>query len=52
MLDAIKKSGRHEFGVHGWIHEMNMTLPDSVERALVRRGGVGGLIRVRCRDRR
>jgi peptidoglycan-N-acetylglucosamine deacetylase len=37
MLDAIKKSGRHEFGVHGWIHEMNMTLPDSVERALVRR---------------
>jgi peptidoglycan-N-acetylglucosamine deacetylase len=23
--------------VHGWIHEMNMTLPDSVERALVQR---------------
>jgi peptidoglycan-N-acetylglucosamine deacetylase len=37
MADAIKKSGRHEFAVHGWIHEMNMTLPDSVERALVRR---------------
>ena len=35
MADAIKKSGRHEFGVHGWIHEMNMTLPDSAERALL-----------------
>lgn len=35
MADAIKKSGRHEFAVHGWIHEMNMTLPDSAERALV-----------------
>jgi len=37
MADIIKKSGRHEFGVHGWIHEMNATLPDSVERALVTR---------------
>jgi peptidoglycan-N-acetylglucosamine deacetylase len=35
MADAIKRSGRHEFGVHGWIHEMNATLPDSVERALL-----------------
>ncbi len=35
MADVIKKSGRHEFGVHGWIHEMNTTLPDSAERALV-----------------
>ena len=35
MADVIKQSGRHEFGVHGWIHEMNMTLPDSAERALV-----------------
>ena len=35
MADAIKRSGRHEFGVHGWIHEMNMTLPDSAERALL-----------------
>jgi peptidoglycan/xylan/chitin deacetylase (PgdA/CDA1 family) len=35
MAAKIKKSGRHEFGVHGWIHEMNMTLPDSAERALV-----------------
>lgn len=37
MTDAIKQSGRHEFGVHGWIHEMNMTLPDSAERALLAR---------------
>jgi peptidoglycan/xylan/chitin deacetylase (PgdA/CDA1 family) len=35
MADVIKKSGRHEFAVHGWIHEMNMTLPDSAERALL-----------------
>ena len=35
MADVIRKSGRHEFGVHGWIHEMNATLPDSAERALV-----------------
>jgi peptidoglycan-N-acetylglucosamine deacetylase len=35
MADVIKKSGRHEFGVHGWIHEMNSDLPDSVERRLV-----------------
>ena len=37
MADVIKRSGRHEFGVHGWIHEMNMTLPDSAERALVKK---------------
>ena len=37
MADLIKKSGRHEFGVHGWIHEMNITLPDSAERALVKK---------------
>ena len=37
MADAIKRSGRHEFGVHGWIHEMNATLPDSAERALVKK---------------
>ena len=35
MATRIRKSGRHEFGVHGWIHEMNMTLPDSAERALL-----------------
>ena len=37
MADAIKRSGRHEFAVHGWIHEMNATLPDSAERALLTR---------------
>lgn len=35
MADIIKRSGRNEFGVHGWIHELNTTLPDSAERALV-----------------
>jgi peptidoglycan/xylan/chitin deacetylase (PgdA/CDA1 family) len=35
MATAINKSGMHEFGIHGWIHEMNVTLPDSVERALL-----------------
>ena len=35
MTGLIKQSGRHEFGVHGWIHELNMTLPDSAERALL-----------------
>jgi peptidoglycan/xylan/chitin deacetylase (PgdA/CDA1 family) len=37
MATLIKRSGRHEFGVHGWIHEMNATLPDSTERALLTR---------------
>ena len=37
MAGVIKKSGRHEFGVHGWIHEMNSTLPDSIERRLLKR---------------
>jgi len=35
MADTIKRSGRHEFAVHGWIHELNATLPDSAERALL-----------------
>ena len=35
MADTIRKSGRHEFAVHGWIHELNSTLTDSVERALL-----------------
>jgi peptidoglycan/xylan/chitin deacetylase (PgdA/CDA1 family) len=37
MANVIKKSGRHEFGVHGWIHDINTTLPDSAERALVKK---------------
>lgn len=35
QVDLIKRSGRHEFAVHGWIHEMNTTLPADVERRLV-----------------
>ncbi len=35
MADTIKHSGRHEIAVHGWIHELNATLPDSAERALL-----------------
>ena len=37
MGAAIKRSGRHEFGVHGWIHERNATLPAEIERMLVQR---------------
>jgi peptidoglycan-N-acetylglucosamine deacetylase len=37
MADTIKASGRHEFAVHGWIHELNATLPDSAERALLKK---------------
>jgi peptidoglycan/xylan/chitin deacetylase (PgdA/CDA1 family) len=33
----IQKRGRNEIGVHGWIHEMNANLPDSVERRLVKK---------------
>jgi hypothetical protein len=35
QVDIIKKSGRHEFAVHGWIHEMNTT-SYPVERDLVK----------------
>lgn len=35
MADVIKRSGRHEFAVHGWIHEMNTGLSAEVERRLV-----------------
>ncbi len=37
MTSVIKQSGRHEFGVHGWIHERNATLPADIERELVQR---------------
>jgi peptidoglycan/xylan/chitin deacetylase (PgdA/CDA1 family) len=37
QVGIIKKSGRHEFAVHGWIHETNTTLPGPVERDLVKR---------------
>ena len=35
QVALIKQSGRHEFGVHGWIHEMNTALTGDVERRLV-----------------
>jgi peptidoglycan-N-acetylglucosamine deacetylase len=31
MMDAIKKSGRHEVAMHGWIHEDPMALNDPEE---------------------
>ncbi len=37
MLDAIQASGRHEIGVHGWIHETNSLLEADEERALLER---------------
>jgi len=37
MADVIARSGRHEFAVHGWIHERNSDLPADVERELVQR---------------
>jgi peptidoglycan/xylan/chitin deacetylase (PgdA/CDA1 family) len=35
MADVIKASGRHEFAIHGWIHEMNSSLDAATERRLV-----------------
>ncbi len=37
MVDVIRASGRHEFGVHGWIHELNSALDAETEREFVRR---------------
>ena len=37
MVDVIHQSGRHEFGVHGWIHELNTELDADTERDLVGR---------------
>ena len=37
MVDVIQQSGRHEFGVHGWIHEVNTELDAETERDLVGR---------------
>lgn len=34
-LRQIMASGRHEIGVHGWIHENNTTLPADEERRLL-----------------
>ena len=37
MGDVIQQSGRHEFGVHGWIHELNTELDADTERDLIGR---------------
>lgn len=37
MVDLIRKSGRNEIAVHGWIHEMNSQLPYDTEKALLLR---------------
>ncbi len=37
MVDTIQSSGRHEFGVHGWIHELNTSLDADTERELITR---------------
>ena len=37
MVDVIQASGRHEFGVHGWIHERNTAIDAETERELVTR---------------
>ncbi|MDA0708761.1 MAG: polysaccharide deacetylase [bacterium] len=36
-IDAILQSGRHEIGVHGWIHERGQDLTAEVERELLTR---------------
>ncbi len=36
MIAAIQASGRHEIGIHGWIHERNAELPRDVEARLLR----------------
>ena len=36
MITAIQSAGRHEIGVHGWIHEFNANLPLAEEERLLR----------------
>jgi len=36
MVAAIQAAGRHEIGVHGWIHERNAVLPRVDEERLLR----------------
>lgn len=36
MITAIQVAGRHEIGVHGWIHERNAELPRADEERLLR----------------
>ncbi len=35
MIERIQASGRHEIGIHGWIHERNATLPREEEARLL-----------------
>lgn len=35
QIDVIQASGRHEIGIHGWIHERNNQLPADEERRLL-----------------
>ena len=35
MIEAIQAPGRHEIGIHGWIHERNAILPREVEERLL-----------------
>jgi len=35
QTEVIAASGRHEFAVHGWVHEMNTQLTAELERELV-----------------
>jgi len=37
MIGMIQASGRHEIGIHGWIHERNATLPRDEEERLLRK---------------
>jgi len=37
MIEQIQASGRHEIGIHGWIHERNATLPRDDEERLLRK---------------
>ncbi len=36
QIEMIQASGRHEIGIHGWIHERNAQLPREVESRLLR----------------
>jgi peptidoglycan/xylan/chitin deacetylase (PgdA/CDA1 family) len=37
MVEKIQASGRHEIGIHGWIHERNALLPREEEERLLRK---------------
>jgi len=36
MADKIRRPGHHEIAIHGWIHELNMTLDEATEERLLR----------------